>query len=218
MRLITTVFILIFSYLTISAQNIENNTEIDYKNNISGGIGSSLYGFVTNTFITTGSIVKKAYAIPVLHLEYQREVEEDIYFGLNASYQYFYFDLIPIDTSHSAILTKINKLNLGLSADYFFMNQQKFNMYFGGRIGLTFWEGKISFNELIDYTNQLFPSFLSNIITNRLIPSSKSFFYTSYSLHLHLGFDAYFTKNIGIRGELGFGSPYMAMIGINYRF
>lgn len=217
MKRIVIAFLLIVSSLALSAQNVENNTQIDYKNGLNAGFGSSLYGLVTNTFVK-GIYVRKANAIPVLHLEYQREVQEDIYMGINASYQYFYFDLLPIDTAHSGVVTKINKLNLGLSADYLFLNHQKFDMYFGGQIGISFWTGQISFNQLIDYTNEVFPAFLSNIITKRLISSSKNFFYTAYSFQTHLGFDKYFTENLGIRGELALGSPYMAMIGLNYRF
>jgi len=216
-KYITVIFVLLISF-SVYAQTNTIDTNSNFRNNVNLGVGSSFFGFITNTLVK-GSLVNKAYATPVFHLAYEREVLDNTYMGINAGYQNFYFDLLPIDSDHSVLITNINRINLSLSADHFFLNQPRFNMFFGGQLGLTIWEGRLSFEELVSYVNELIPiQVVSDMITKKLIPSSDNFFTTNFSYQLHLGMEKYFTDNLGLRGTIAVGSPYWAMIGLNYRF
>ncbi|MBN2891895.1 MAG: hypothetical protein JXL97_08515 [Bacteroidales bacterium] len=188
----------------------------DFQHELSLDAGSSFLGFNTNVWVS-GSLVKQAYAIPVSVLSYTFKPEPNFGVGVAASYQLFYFDLLPINASSSAVVMNINRINVSAHAKYYFVSEQNFDVYAGGKLGGTFWFGKVSFQELYDYITVIAPDFLEPILQKRIIPSNLKFATSFFTGQLNLGGDIYFTDNVGLKLEMAVGAPYWALVGLNVR-
>jgi hypothetical protein len=212
---------IITSYPVLMAQDsIQNvNTQPKKWNQISVGLGTSLWGSLTNVFVK-GAIVKKAFATPVMSLQYTRLWTKKIGVGAGIYYQNFHYDLLPLDNSKSGLNANINRMNFSLHTEYYFVQNKKFDMYFGGEIGMTFWWGKVSFNALRDYVNDVFSDFpfIADQINKVLIPSDNNFATHNFSKQIYGGMDYFFNKNIGLKAELALGAPYWSKIALNVRF
>ncbi len=211
------VFIL-FMVVSVLANAQETVSFTPYKHNFNVGVGSNLYGIITNRFVK-GDLVDRAYATPIFHVTYSYQALTNLYVGVGFNYQYFYFSLLPLDSTHNALVATINRTNLNLHVDWYVVHQQNYNIFIGGQGGVTFWSGSLTFSQIIDYVNQIIPfPFIANQIVKNLVPSDIKFFDYSFSLQLNAGFNKYFTPNFGLHGELAIGAPYWAEIGLTYRF
>ncbi len=188
-----------------------------YQHKIELNVGSGFFGFTTNMFIK-GGLVNRAYATPIPHLAYTYKLDDNIGIGASVSYQRFNFDLLPLDANSSALLMQINRLNGSLHATYIITQSNNFDLYVGGKLGLTAWYGNISFQQLYDYAAQFLPSFVPASVLDNIIPSNAKFFQTYISYQVYGGADFFISKHIGIKTELAIGATYWAEIGLNYRF
>lgn len=211
MKKIFLVLIFIVFSLSLFAQSF------DATHKIGLGVGSSFLGLNTNLWVK-GSLVKDAYASPVPQFSYTFMADENVGVGFAATYQLFYFDLFPIDAQSSAVIMKINRFNATFHLKYYFLNKDKFDVYAAGRLGLTYWQGNVSFSQLNDYLSRIAPSFISDALISKVVPSNLIFRKPFFAYQLNLGGNLYITKNIGFKMETGFGAAYWAMTGLNLRF
>ncbi len=211
MKKIILLFILIFSIVKINAQTN------DLKHRPAINIGSSFIGLNTNMWVQ-GSLVNDAFASPVPVISYTYMLEDKIGFGGSVSYQFFNFDLLPLNSHSSALKMNINRLNASIFGNFYFANQQNFDIYLGGRFGRTFWFGNVTFDELYNYLSHILPSFVSDNIVNEIVPSDIKFFKSFFSYQVYLGGDIFFTDNIGLKIETAVGSPYWALAGLSFKF
>ncbi|MBN2663372.1 MAG: hypothetical protein JXR68_06955 [Bacteroidales bacterium] len=188
----------------------------DATHKIGIGVGSSFLGLNTNMWVK-GVLVKDAYASPVPQLSYTFMADENIGVGFAATYQFFYFDLFPIDAQSSAVIMKINRFNATFHLKYYFINNNKLDVYAGGRLGITYWQGNVSFSQLNDYISRIAPAFISDALISKVVPSNLIFRKPFFAYQLNLGGNVYVTKNIGLKIETGLGAPYWAMTGLNLR-
>ncbi len=204
--------------LTILAKAQGTSSFSTYQHKINICVGSSMWGILSNTLIK-GNLVDKAYATPVFHAAYGYEVFDNVFLGPGLSYQFFHFSLFPLDSSHNALVTNINRLNINLHSEWYVVRQHNFNIFVGGQLGITFWSGELTFNQLIDYVKKIIPfDNLTNSIIDAYAPSNKKFFDYGISKQLYVGVNKYFSPNIGLHGELALGAPYWTEIGLTYRF
>jgi len=203
--------------ITIIALNLTIRAQSYEQHQIGLGVASSFLGFNTNMWVD-GDLIKKATASPVPQFSYTYMLEEKIGVGFAGTYQLFYFDLFPIDSQSSAVIMKIHRYNATIHAKYYFVNQQRFDLYASGRIGATYWHGNISFSQLNNYLARIAPPFISESLIKRVVPSDLVFRKPFFAYQLNLGVDIYFTKNIGLKLETGLGAPYWALTGLNVRF
>jgi outer membrane protein W len=209
------ILLVLFVVINISL-NAQNNST--FKHKIGVYVGSSFVGMNTNMWIKDGNrVVKDAYATPVPMLSYTYMATDKIGFGVAGSYQLFNFDLLPLDASLSAIVMKINRYNVNLHAKYYFLNNQTFDIYAGGRIGGTFWYGNVSFDELFNYLEHITPDFIPSSLINKIVPSNLPFTKISLAGQLNFGVDYYFIDNVGIKAEMAVGAPYWVLTGLNIR-
>lgn len=215
-------FIIVIVLITMQYEIIlSQQTNTVHQHKISLAIGSSVMGIVTNYWLI-GNLVNKTYASPMPQLSYTYKIDKNIGIGPALSYQYFGLDLLPINQQSSGIVMKINRTNLSGHFTFSTNLNKSLTLYAGGRLGLTFWSGNITFEELSNYLS----SFSGNIILNSIIgritktiqPSNVRFFKTFISYQVLGGTEIYFTDNIGMKFEMAIGSPYWALAGLNYRF
>lgn len=207
--------LIIFSF-SLNAQNS------NFKHRIGLNIGSSSLGYTTNVWIKDGSgLVKKAYATPVMQLSYTYMLGKRFGFGGAVAYQKFYLDLLPLDAQSSAAIMNVNRTNFTVHAKFYYINNKRFDLYSGVRLGGTFWNGNISFQQLYDYLSKIIPPIVpesfSNNMLSKIVPSKVKFAKTFFSGQFNFGADVFFTNNIGVKMELAVGAPYWALAGLNIR-
>ena len=206
----------IISGLILNAQNS------DYKHIIGLGVGSSSFGYFTNVGIKDGNnFVKKAYATPVFDISYNFMINKRFGFGAAVGYQNLYFDLLALDTLSSAVIMNINRTNLSIFGNFYFINNKNFALYSGLHLGATFWSGNISFQQLYDYLLRIIPPIVpesySTKMISKVIPSKIKFANTFFAGQINLGSNIYFSNNIGIKMEFAIGAPYWGLLGLNIR-
>lgn len=205
----------LINVILISVVSFSQTSNAQHKINL--GVGSSFLGFNTNMWVE-GDLVKDAYATPVPQFSYTHMIDKKIGVGFAGTYQLYFFDLLPLDATSSAVVMKINRYNGTFHGKYYFLNNNNLDVYVGGRIGITFWQGNVSFSQLNNYLAKIAPPFISDALIKSVVPSNLKFAKPSFAYQLNLGGNFYFTKNVGIKIETGFGAPYWAMTGINLRF
>jgi len=217
MKKLILILVLIFGLLNIGKS--QTNTPNDAKwQQVTLGFGSSVPGILTNV-LAKSTYINSSFATPVFNLTYSYLLQDNISVGAVVGYQDAYLDLLPLSSQTSGITFNLNRLNLSLHTEYYFMQSDKFDMYLGGKVGFNSWWGKISFSELIDYLNEIIPyDFISEAVVKDLVPSDNKFHSINFTYQFTAGLDYFFTKNIGIKAELAFGAPYWANLGLNYRF
>ncbi len=208
-------FLIIASFICLV--NFINGQQINQKHRIGVNAGSSFLGFNTNLWLH-GRLINEAYSSPLPQFSYTYIPENKLGIGAAISYQYFYFNLLPINSQSSAVIMKINKLNFSLHTKFFVINNRNFDLFLGARIGRSFWFGNISFSQLYNYLRQIAPDFISNILLNKIVPTDIKFTDSFFSYQLNIGGNYYLNKNIGIKSEIAIGSPYWGLLGLNFRF
>jgi opacity protein-like surface antigen len=208
---------LIISVLSVQSMFSQLNLKQAEWHQLTFGAGSSVWGAVTNMFVK-GSYINTSSSTPVFYGEYSYAYSKEISVGLSLSYQRLHYDIDPFD-SLPGITINLNRINGSLHAEYYFVQTGRFDMYFGGKLGLNYWWGKVSFEQIRDYIHAIIPyDFLSKPIIDNLVPSDANFKWTKFSYQIGAGVDYFFTDHIGIKGQLTIGSPYWSMIGLNVRF
>lgn len=104
-------------------------------------------------------------------------------------------------------------------------NKNRFDCYSGFRVGAGIWKPILTSN----VTPKTAESILNTIFVTEnkdlefgdqileRIPNKVTFVTPQFQFII-FGLRGFITENIGINGELSFGSPYFASIGLNYRF
>ncbi len=214
------IFIVVFAFGLMNVGNSQTTEPQNAKwQQITLAFGSSVPGLLANGF-SRSSYVNSSFATPVMNLSYAYLFQDNISVGAVVSYQNIYLDLLPLsNSSSSGISFNLNRLNLSLHTEYYVVQKNKIDLYLGGKLGVNAWWGKVSFNELRDYLDQIIPfQFIVDAINKELIPSNENFHSLRISYQFTAGADYFFTQNIGLKGELAFGSPYWLNLGLNVRF
>ena len=213
------ILILVFALSLLKIGNTQTIKPKDSKwQQITLAVGSSVPGLLANAF-SKSSYINSSFATPVMNLSYSYLFQDNISVGAVIAYQNIYLDLLPLSGQTSGISFHLNRLNVSLHTEYYVVQKNKFDLYLGGKLGVNSWWGKISFSELKDYIAEIIPfQFIVDDINKNLIPSNENFHSIAISYQFTAGADYFFTKNIGLKGELAFGSPYWLNLGLNVRF
>ncbi len=208
--------LLIISILSLQTLNAQFNLKSAEYHQLTFGAGSSVWGAITNVFIK-GSMINTANSTPVFYGEYAYGYDKNISVGISLSYQKLHYDVAPFD-SLPGVIINFNRINGSLHAEYYFVNSGNFDLFFGGKLGLNYWWGAVSFQQVRDYITAIIPyDFLTQPIIDNLVPSDANFKWIKFSYQLSLGADYFFNEHIGIKGSLNIGSPYWSMVGLNIR-
>lgn len=211
------IFVLVFGLLNHGQSQTITPKDAKWQQ-VSLGLGSSVPGILANV-IAKSSYINSSFATPVINLTYSYLLQDNISIGAVVAYQDVYFDLLPLPSHSSGITFNVNRLNLSLHTEYYFVQNDNFDVYLGGKVGFNTWWGKVSFTELIDYLNEIIPyELITDAIVKDLVPSNENFHSINFTYQFTAGMDYFLTKNIGVKAELAFGAPYWANLGLNYRF
>ena len=166
------------------------------------GAGYSLIGGLIDAIGTDVNVA------PALLVSYDYAISDNFTLGAALSYQpmnYTFDNAYYVGTSITPVeeTVKVNvaRINIGIRPLFHFGNNDDVDWYTGLRIGYQSWSFKNDSNDpaLADDFNDL--GVLSRPTVQPL-----------------LGMRYFFTQNIGMNMELTIGSPYIAMIGANFRF
>ena len=209
----TTTVILALSVLSLSLLKTENTFAQRGSDApasvITAGAGWSLVGALfgaANQAVgdTNGYDLKQT---PVLIADYDYNLSPKFSIGVAYSYQSFSTNYTNYYTTNSAgasyyatYKNKLTRMNFGIRPLFHFGNSDELDPYFGLRISYTQW----SYNT----TNP-----------DPLYDASGTIKLGS-TVHVQVLFGSryYITDNIGVCAEVGIGTPYLAMVGLNFRF
>ncbi len=193
---------------------------LDYKSTIKFNAGMSITGNWINSL--KNPLIKKSFALPVGQLSYNYHAEKWIAIGGSVGYQYYDFNLFPLDSTSnkSFISANLDKLNFMIRPTFYYVNQESLNLYSGLGFGITFWRLSVETTELKQYVERILPQMVSNFVLPRIPLADKYSFWTyMFATQITLlGIEGYFTNNFGANAEIALGSPYFLSAGINYRF
>ena len=205
-------FLISLSCFSQKDSNETKQLEISKLNNgaiyINAGIGYSLHESFINgqvpllTFLYTNGEPLITSASPVYSFSVNYYLTPSEIIGLSSSYQKWTGTYINQGSLYVYnIPENQTRLNLGLCWLHNIIIDKQTDLFFGARIGLSYWQ-TTQYNPAIPP----YSSYISKI--DAVYPSIQTL----------IGLRKYFSKTIGLNLEAGIGTPYLAEIGLFYKF
>ncbi len=187
-----------------------------YHHKIAFGVGASYLGGTTRALAK--KIDAQAQTSPVYNLDYEYLFVKNFALGVSFGYQNFFYN---VNYEGVGVNLDMSKLNASINGKFYFANSESFRMFLGLKIGASFWDYNLSLDtisiyDLIDtYLGGTLGALVKPFLPDNLGVGGK---FMLESGMLEMGFEKYFTPNLGLNAQLAFGSPYWGKIGISYRF
>jgi len=211
--------IILFAIVSYSNSSKVFSQSVDYKSTIKLTAGMSITGNFVNSL--KNQYIDNSFASPVGQLAYNYNVEKWISIGGSVGYQYYKFNLLPIDNTTSGLISaNLNKLNLMVRPTFYYVNQETINLYSGLAFGISFWQIGVETTQLKQYVERILPDMVSNYVLPK-IPLADKYKFMTYMFAPQItifGIEGYVTDNFGLNAELALGSPAFLSAGLNYRF
>jgi hypothetical protein len=217
----------------------------DFKNTFSVHYGVSIFSAIkgditgrTNPSITDSVKFTSAKFtnIPTIGISWDHGIKKWFSIGLAASYNQGKAAVKDLEVrNNKGTFDKLGNFDITVPRTtiaarllFHYGNKKRFDCYTGFRLGVGIWSVKTSANidkatlaRAINGLKEEFSISADDIPTfNKVDESLKtgaSFVLPQAQLIL-FGIRGYVTEHIGINGELAVGSPYVASLGVNYRF
>lgn len=163
------------------------------------------YSFIYALFkLTPSNSGIKMNPTPVIGLGYDYSIVDHFSLGLAANHHSIDIS-IPYtytDNNNDIVMEDMHQYlshtNIALRPLFHYGNNDRFDFYSGARLGFSVWSSSFKTTDL-NYTT-----------TNERA--------VILALQILTGMRAYFTDTFGMSAEFGLGSPYVANIGLNFRF
>lgn len=227
---------ILFSIITMLVINCIKAQNADFRNNLSlqfGASGFNILAGVVKEKVEPGEVQYKYgryTATPTFQLTWDYALRKWVSVGLAGSYnraKYSYDNLFIQGKDLGDVDLIGSRTTLSVRLLFHYANQNKLDFYGGLRGGVGFWTGRISvdvdenleedlLNEINENLSGIVPGFLKRRLLNDIGASTG--FVAPQGQFIPFGFRWSITDNIGLGGELAFGSPYFISGGLNYRF
>lgn len=218
-------------------KNIVSAQNADFRNNVSFNLGANSFHWLRRAFneqSNPGDTVQYRYGrlstTPTFQLSYDYALKSWFSVGAALSYnglRYSYDDVQYKGQNIGNIVLRGNRTTVGGRALFHYGNRNAMDFYSGFRLGVGIWTGRLSLdtndelaNDLLDKIDEDLKGYVPGFIRRRITqnPGASTGFVAPQFQFIPIGVRGYITDNIGIGGELAFGSPYYASINVNYRF
>ena len=202
----------------------------DYKHVVSVQSGVSLFSFFrgnikgsTQSSDTTVAFSSgQASTFPQLNFAYDHGINHWFSVGGAVSFNKSTLqlnDVIYKKTENLGNVTLgISRLTIGARALFHYGNANRIDMYSGVRLGIGIWGVSGSSSAVNDKMDEIFKEAGGGGLWRGIIGNKLGAGFAMPQVQVIVfGLRGYVTERIGLNGELGFGSPYFASVGINYR-
>ena len=202
----------------------------DYKHVVSVQSGVSLFSFfrgnITGSTQSSDTTVAfssgRASTTPQINLAYDYGINHWFSVGGAVSFNKSSLqlnDVVYKKTENLGNVTLgVSRLTIGARALFHYGNADRIDMYSGVRLGIGIWGVSGSSSAVDGKMDEIFKEAGGGGLWRGIIGNKVGAGFAMPQVQVIVfGLRGYVTERIGLNGELGFGSPYFASIGINYR-
>ncbi len=211
----------------IVAQNMDfkNTLTLHYGVSVFNAFNGSFSAFSGDTLQHQGGGFSR---VPTLGVAWDAAVAKWFSIGVAASYNNAKLTMNQasfLNQPLGDVDIKVSRTTFAARFLLHYANKNRFDCYSGFRLGIGIWKPQVSTEitpiQAESIINAAFEGSGTTVtfgddLINR-IPNKVSFVAPQMQFIL-FGIRGFLTENIGVNGELAFGSPYFLSLGANYRF
>jgi hypothetical protein len=208
----------------------------DFRNVISFNVGANTFGLVSGDLGANAEPNEPQYKYgkfsntPTFQLAWDYGITKWFSAGVAGSYNSAKYTFDNLEYNGKKIGTAnltANRTTLTTRLFLHYGNNNNWDFYTGGRIGVGLWSGRVSVSadeglaaDLVANIDERLEGYVPKFIRKRLLNDlgARAGFAAPSIQFVPIGVRGYFNDHIGLNAELAIGSPYYASAGVNYRF